>query len=256
MFVSIGCSAAIAFYINETTNSTIAPIKATDMPFLKIANFNLVDSEGQVDDFISTIVSTEADIISIQEITPDWDEMLKSRLASYYPYVSSIVRLDPYGLSIYSKHPFKGLDTFYFKDLPNLVARVRPDGFEEDVAVICSVLKPPLSGAAYEEMKNHLEKISFHVNIFKIPVVTLGNYNSVSWSPEIQEFKVASSLKDARRGIQPSLPDGQFPLFNVIVDHIFYTDDFDCTNFITISNVHTKKAGIEAVLQCKKSITQ
>jgi endonuclease/exonuclease/phosphatase (EEP) superfamily protein YafD len=256
MFVCLGCSFVIAFYINETTNSKIANVKPTDMPFLKIAQFNVINSEGQVDDFIRTIISTEADIISLQEITPDWDEILKKSLIQYYPYSSSIARLDPNGLALYSKYPFKQLDTFYFKDLPNLAATVRPDGFDVDVAIIGSVLKPPLSGPAYDEMKNHLEKISFQVNIFKIPVVTIGNYNTVSWSPEIQQFREASSLKDARRGILPSVPDGQFPLFNVPVDHIFYTEDFDCTNFITISNTHTKQAGIEAVLQHKKPVTQ
>jgi endonuclease/exonuclease/phosphatase (EEP) superfamily protein YafD len=256
MFVSLGCSAAIAFFINETTNSKIIDVKPTDMPFIKIAHFNVVNSEGQVDDFINTIISAEADILSLQEITPDWDEILKESLNNYYPYSSSISRLDPNGLAIYSKYPFKQLDTFYFKDLPNIMATVRPDGFDKDVAIIGSVLKPPLSGSAFEDMKNHLEKISFHVNILKIPVVTIGNYNTVPWSPEIQEFREASSLKDARRGIKPSVPDGQFPLFNALVDHIFYTEDFECTNFITISNAYTNQAGIEAVLQQKKPVNQ
>jgi endonuclease/exonuclease/phosphatase (EEP) superfamily protein YafD len=251
MFVCMGCSAAIAFFINETTNSAIKSVEPTDMPFLKIAQFNVTSSEGEADDFLATIISTEADVISIQEITPDWDVTLHERLQKYYPYCSSIARLDPNGLALYSKYPFKILDTFYFKDLPNLSAMIRPEGFDKDVLVIGSILKPPLSGVAFEEMKSHLEKISYHVNISKNPVVTIGDYNAVSWASEIQEFREASALKDARRGIQPSVPNGQFPLFNVPVDHIFYTDDFECTKFMTISNAHTEQAGIQAILQLK-----
>jgi endonuclease/exonuclease/phosphatase (EEP) superfamily protein YafD len=256
MFVCIGCSAAIAFFINETTNNSIKSVTPTDMPFLKIAHFNVTSSEGEVDEFLGTIISSEADILSIQEITPDWDPILRSSLVKYYPYCISIARLDPNGLSIYSKYPFKTLDTFYFKDLPNLQATVRPEGFDQDVTLIGSILKPPLSGSAYIEMKNHLEKISYQVNISKNPVVTFGVYNAVSWSPEIQEFRVASSLTDARRGIQPSVPNGQFPLFNVPIDHIFYTDDFDCTKFFSIGNAYTEHAGIQAILQIKKPIPQ
>jgi endonuclease/exonuclease/phosphatase (EEP) superfamily protein YafD len=254
MLVTMGCSAAIAFYINETTNKTIKSVAPTDMPFVKIAHFNVSSSEGEVDDFITTIISVQADVVSIQEITPDWDIKLKGALEKFYPYSSSIARIDPNGLAIYSKYAFKSLDTFYYKDLPNLSASVRLDGFNTDIHVIGSVLRPSLSGSAFQELRNHFEKISYKVNTSNTPVVTVGDYNIVSWSPEIQEFRKASNLKDSRRGIQPSVPNGQFPLFNVPIDHIFYSDHFECTDFITISNAYTQHAGIEAVLQLKKTL--
>ncbi|MFN4253539.1 MAG: endonuclease/exonuclease/phosphatase family protein [Saprospiraceae bacterium] len=251
MFVCFGCSAAISFFLSEKTNPKIKDATPTDMPFVKVAHFNVNSSEGQVADFMQSILAREADVIALEEVTPGWDSVLIHTLGPQYPHYSCISGLVN-GLAVFSRFPLVLVDTFYYQEMPNLAVSLRPEDFDRDIWVINSLTKPPLSGSSFESLKGHLERISFFANKVGAPVVTVGDYNSVSWSPEIIEFRKATRLSDSRRGIKPTEPDGRFPLFNVPVDHIFYsTDFFDCLRFETISNPHNDHIGIESVLQMK-----
>lgn len=251
MFVCFGCSAALSFFLSEKTNNRIKEHKPTDMPFVKVAHFNVNSSEGQAQDFLQSILQRGADVISIEEVTPGWDSVLIQTLGKTYLHYTCLPALNN-GIALFSRFPFAQADTFYYHEMPNLSVLIRPEGFDRKVRVIASLVRPPLSGTAFENMKAHFERISFFANKLETPVITVGDYNSVSWSQEILEFRKATHLSDTRRGIKPSEPDGKFPLFNVPVEHIFYsTDFFDCIGFENISNAHSDHLGIEATLQVK-----
>ncbi len=252
MFVCLGCSAAISFFLLESSNRKIKDSKPTDMPFIRVAHFNVANSEGEVYDFLETLLSRNADILSIQELTPDWDSILHKTLAKQYPYSISLPDLSN-GIALYSRFQPSKTDTFYFNNIPNIAMACQPEGFQNQVWVIGSYIRAPLNGRAFEEMKGHLERISFYANKLTDPVVSIGEFNTVPWSLEMQDFRSATDLCDARRGIKPSQLDGNFPLFKVPIDHILFSKDkFDCPSFETVGNKHSTELGIECVLQVKK----
>lgn len=253
MFVCFGCCAAISFYLLESSNRKIKDPEPTDMPFLKVAHFNVSNSEGEVSDFLETLLARNADILSIQELTPDWDSILQISLSKQYPHLISLPDFS-HGIALYSRIKPLAVDTFYFGDIPNLGMICKPEGFKEKICVISAYIRAPLNGKSFQELKAHLERISFFANKTAQPVITLGEFNTVPWSVEMQDFRKATDLADARRGIKPSRLDGTFPLFKVPSDHILFSKDyFECPSFETVGNAHNSEVGIECILQVKKN---
>ncbi len=202
----------------------------TEVSF-KIAHFNLSSSQGGFDRLVQIIKKTEADIISLQEVTPDWKVVLNEEFADLYPYHSCIVRSDPFGLAIYSKHPLQ-LDTFFFEDLPNLAGSFRPDPVSPDISFIASYITPPLYTQAYEQFKSHLKTISNYALDNSVPpILTIGDYHAPAWWNEIQGFRSTLHLNDSRRSAVVS----QKGIFETPVDYIFHSTMLRCVDFSEIN---------------------
>lgn len=254
MFTSFACCAGLALFLKYTTNSDFIPAARTSEDSVSVAHFNLSAS----DDYQSTIeaiINTDADLLSLQEVTPDWNLYIKESLKSKYPYSNTILRIDPYGIAVYSKYRMQSLDTFYLNDIPNIIGSIKTKESSRQVYFISSVTTPPYSSRAYDKLKEQFDKIVSYVKRIKDPVITIGDYNVVSWSNEIQDFKEKANLRDSRRGFLPSYPTGHFSFFSIPVDHIFYSQDLECTDFKTISSPSSEHLGIQGSFQFISNFT-
>lgn len=252
MFVSFGCCAAISFYLNET-NPKIKVDVPTEQPKLKLAHFNISSNGGMEEEFIQSVIKSNADFVSFQEVDPVWDSLLHNRFNSIFPFRVSLPQISPNGVSVFSKIKFNSVDTFYYENSPTIFVSITPPGSKKAIHIFSTYVSPPLSSVSMKSLRQHLWKLAFEINKFDTPVVALGDYNIVPWSPEIKEFRAATHLEEARRGIKPTVPDGKFPLFNVPLDHIFYSTSFECLSFESISNEYSDHLGIEAILQLKSN---
>ena len=225
------------------------PPARTDEVAVSVAHFNLASTAEDYESTIELILKTDADLISFQELTPDWSSFLKESLKKSYPYNCQLVRIDPFGLGLFSKYPFAELDTLYVEGKPNLVAGIRPEGRGETVRVLSFHTAPPFNGKAYQKLQEHFQIISDYIKSKADPFIVAGDYNAVPWSVEIQRFREAANLNDSRRGVMPSFPNGDFTLFHVPVDHIFYSNHFNCIAFEDISNDRASHLGIQGSYQ-------
>ena len=248
MLTSFACCAGLAFFLKHTTNSNLIPAARTSEDNVTVAHFNL-SASADYESTIDAILASDSDILSLQEVTPDWNILLKDALKEYFPHSRTIVRIDPYGIAVYSKYPMQSLDTFSVNNIPNIIGSIRAKGVGKHVYFISSVTKPPFSSKTYEDLKQQFDKISYYVKTLKSPVLTIGDYNVVSWSNEIQHFREKSHLKDSRRGFLPSYPTGYFSFFSIPVDHIFYSPDLECTDFKTITSSSSEHLGIQGTFQ-------
>jgi len=66
------------------------------------------------------VIGEELDVVSFQELTPDWADMLRDSLLGLLPYRYQQVRIDPYGMAVYSKHPLQMADTMQCRGIPML----------------------------------------------------------------------------------------------------------------------------------------
>lgn len=251
MFVSLGCCAAMSYFLNEQTNAQLKNPRPTDMPTLKIAHFNVGSAGLGYREMVECIGSREADLVSCQEISPVWDSVLRAGLRSEYPFCVSLPDLHSTGLAVFSKIPLLGLDTFFYEDTPNLLGAIGLPGSDSLIHFVSSITRPALSGSDFRKLRAHFERISWKTRIFKTPVVAFGEFNVVPWSAEILEFKQASDLLDSRKPMQASAPNGHFNLWEVPVDHIFYSPHFECLKFEELSEKGANHVGIETTLQLK-----
>ncbi|MEM1319963.1 MAG: endonuclease/exonuclease/phosphatase family protein [Bacteroidota bacterium] len=246
MFTSFACCAGLCMFLKYASNADLRLPAQTSNAVFKIAHFNVSASdENNYEGMINSILDAEADLVSIQEVTPDWDVQFKEQLSREYPYSSTIVRFDPYGQAIYSKFPLQLVDTFYYKDIPNLIGSFRPSGMSRKIYFISSHTTPPLFSNAYEDLRQHLRQIAEYANRIKEPLLTFGDYYAPPWWAEIQNLKEAANLNDSRRSTQV---DVNAFLQNPI-DYIFHSSHFECVGFSTITTDSSSHLGISGTYQ-------
>jgi len=222
MFTSFICCAGLCVFLKYASNTAFHHPAQTSDEIISVAHFNLSTAGEDFQAMVQQIRDTDADLISIQELTPNWSSLLEQSLGKDYPYKSTIIRPDPYGLGVYSKYPLQSLDTFYYEDLPNIVGSIQPSHFPKELFFISSHTTPPLYSSAYEKMKGHLNKIGEYVNAIKAPIMTFGDYNAPPWWAEIQDLKEQTQSSDSRRSSSPGM------IFQNPVDYIFYSKLVEC----------------------------
>ncbi len=247
MFTSFACCAGLCMFLKYSSNTDFRlPVPTSDL-VIKAAHFNLSGSNEDYQSTIHTILSADAEIVSIQEVTPDWAAILEDSLRQVYPFSRSVIRFDPYGLAIYSKYPFEMTDTFLFEDIPNLVGCVRPPGVVRPIYFISSHTTPPLYSTAFERLRGHLKKIANYAKDLSAPVITMGDYNAPPWWTEIQHMKDFAQLNDSRRSVE----SGWMHVFQNPVDYIFYSKHFTCVGFENINTASSSHLGIKGVYEIK-----
>lgn len=254
MMISLFSAGALAIFLKTMTNSEMAPpVQTKDEPIIKVAHFNVNNSNEGFQATLKTIQSTNADLISITETNPIWDSLLLSNLNTDYPFHFSNPSLGLFGMTIFSKNPFTYIDTIRYKEIPNIIGGIAIDE-DNTVNFICSHTLPALNYRYYNRLKEHLDKISEYCNRTARPILTLGDYHSVPWSNEIAEFRSKTNLNDSRRGFTPTFPHGASTVFEVPIDHIFFSEEFKCLSFSTVSSLYTTHMGIQGTFQLESKL--
>ena len=247
MFTSFACCAALCLFLKDASGEVLKHPAPTGQPNVSIAHFNLANSENDIEAQIQAMLDTKADLLSIQELTPDWEMPLLQMLEMDYPYFKSIPDLGINGVAVYSKHPFESIDTFHYKNIPNIIGSI---SFEEhSFFFIASHTQPAFTEKAYLSQQAHLEKVAQKCQQIADPLVTFGDYHATPWSEEIRHFRMLAELNDSRRNLSPSYPHASMSFFDIPIDHIFFTDHFQCTSFHTISGESSDHLGIQAVFE-------
>jgi hypothetical protein len=248
MLVSLLCCCALNLYLKESSNKNLRLATETADPALRISHISLGNTESDYDSVINYLLSIDADFLSFQELTPDWNVHLIDRLSPTFNYVQTLTRLDQYGMGFFSKLPFQKMDTVFYKGIPNLAATVRLANNTYCNIISCQVV-PPVNQAAFASIDQHFNCISTYVDSLKGGSVVLGDFHLPPWSSEVQKFRLTSHLQDGRRDIHPRNIDGSLSLPRIPVEHILFTDDFECTSFSEIGNSLVGRIGITGTYQ-------
>jgi len=242
MFTSfIACSLLCLFLKNASNNTLTHPQKTIEEVF-DISQFNASAFDGNVNASIKSILEDNSDVISINEISPDWGRELKKELRKAYPYHTIVYRNEDFlGLGIFSKLPFNDIDTFYHADIPNLAVEFS-NGIDE-VCLVNSFVYPEISSNDNKKVKAHFNTLKEYVKRIDLPFITVGDYNQVQWSTHLQDLKKNCMLHDSRR----------YQFFDNPTDHIFFSQHFNCVDFQIISNRFTNHLGVKGSYQINRN---
>ncbi len=246
VFISFFCCGALCLFLKKNSNATIMFPKKHKSTALKVACVNTSDTDGNYKSLVDDLKKLDADLISIQEVTPDWVSVLEAGLSEVFPYSKSVVRIDFFGQAVFSKYPLEEVDTFHYKDIPNIIGKVRPKGSRNPILFVSSHTAPSFeSRSFYEDLKRHLNTITDNVKNYNGGKIALGTFNTVEWSAEIQDFRYQLQLNNSRRNSNP--------FTEIPYDHIFYSEDLECTNFTKVysSNSDVSAIGIQGTYQFK-----
>jgi endonuclease/exonuclease/phosphatase (EEP) superfamily protein YafD len=248
MMVSLLCCVSLNLYLKESSNKQMRLAAVTADPSIRISHISLGNAENDYDAVIDYLLGIDADFLSFQELTPDWNAHLTDRLSPTFHYVQTLTRLDQYGMGFFSKIPFQSLDTIYFREIPNLEGTVLLGGRKTCHIISCQVV-PPVNQAAFNEIDQHFNYLSKYIRDLDGSTVVLGDFHLPPWATEVQKFKTTSHLQDGRRDIHPRNIDGSLSLPRIPVEHILYTDHFECTSFSEIGNSLVGRIGITGTYQ-------
>jgi len=162
MFTGLACTAALCVFLKNASLDTFNYSDANTESKLNVAHINLGNITFEFDAITEVLNEEEIDVVSFQEFTPNWRATLENGLIEKFPYSRSEVRIDPYGLAVFSK----ALDN---KSL--IVAA------------------------------NQLGVIADKVNSSDRPLIALGEYNMVYWTNEIRNFRSKTNLQNSRRDL-------------------------------------------------------
>lgn len=243
LFVSLGCCAAMCIFLKDASNTRLILPEINTEAKISIAHINLANI-NTIEDLSSILDDHDPDVVSLQELTPDWDQAVRSVLTEKYPYVNSKVRIDVYGMAVYSKLAMMKTDTFMYKNIPNLVCTIKNG--DRSFNILSSYILS-LNKSAETNTKEHFATIEKNLKEQGDgPTFTVGDFNMVYWQSEIVSFRDKAQLENSRR-------DYREVGFKLPMDHIFFTKDLECTHFQEISDSTTNHIGIIGEYQLKSS---
>ena len=248
MFASLGCCAALCIFLKSSAGIDFRRDSPTSAPAIKVTHINLSAITEDYNLIFTALRNNEADIVSLQEMTPDWNRLISDSLRQWYPYQARHIGFSMDGLAIFSRFPIVSKDTFYCGETPILSAIAEIDSTHR-VAIISSYLSPPLYSGAYKHLKEQLDTMNNYINRQIYPTIIAGDFNLVVWSDEISKFRHTSHLANSRLNFVPNYQNGHLRLFDVPIDHIFFSRGLRCLDFETIGNPTIPHIGISGLYQ-------
>ena len=224
MFTCLGLCAILCLYLKKTSNSSIQSLfRQADIDF-SLCQVLINAGTDEYENISRRLQASKADILNIQELTPDWALVLHDGLSKEYPYRAEMNRIDPYGMVVYSKYPILKTDTLVFRDtllnyeIPLLKLQLDIEGRAMSF-VSCHVL-PRLNTSDFNKVQHFLDSVTVWVAAGDtLPKLIAGDFNLSPW-----DFSLQQLIGNARLNLSQREPH----LFVQPFEHILYSSTIRC----------------------------
>ena len=237
----------MCIFLKDASHSTLKHPEANEEAKLNVAHINLGNFTYDFESIVDILLDENIDVVSFQEYTPYWKNLIGEEFKKIYPYSKSELRIDIYGLAIFSRLPLVSSEIFLSNGIPNMNIGVNKEN--TTFQVISSYLTPALDNQSVAIASKQLGIIAEKVNASDSPLIALGEYNMVYWTKEIRNFRSATNLQNSRR----DLVEGNL---RVPYDHIFYSDILECTQFKELKDQSQNYIGIMGTYQMKDNFEE
>jgi len=199
----------------------------TQTPLLRVSTVNLSARNRQHDSILQFIDHTDADLIIVQELTPEWMQYLRAA-GRKYAYSILLPREDNFGLALYSRLPIVRSQTVTLGefDNPAIIATIK--WADTEFTIIGLHLYPPVSAELAAMRNTQLARLTEIARALGSPLIIAGDFNSTPWSPHFRTFLQRAALipTSAVAGIAGTWP-AWFAMLSIPIDHCLTSDHFD-----------------------------
>lgn len=244
VLTSFGLCAVLCVFLKGESNSRMNAPAENNQQSLSIAHINLANAES-AQELTDMMVASDPDVISVQELTPDWSGVLANLMAVQYPYSFTEVRIDPYGKGIYSKYPIQDVDSLNNNAIRDYKFELKIG--QEIFCLYSSYLTPALDKNSKRAAQAQLLQLESNINKQQYRSLVFGEYNMTYWNEDIRGFRNRTNLLNTRKDVLPTS-------LKVPYDHIFFTPDIECLKFGKINTSSGNKLGLFANFQIKDEI--
>lgn len=196
---------------------------------LSILSANIYGPNQNYSRVIKLIEKFTPDIIVTMETNERWQNAL-SPIKQVYKHSIQHPLDNLYGIHLYSKLPLSAssIRILVEKDVPSIITDITlPNEKKVKLYVIHPAPPSPTENSTSQERDKELLIVSAEINKLYSPVIITGDFNDVSWSKSIRQFKKTSNLLDPRigRGIFNTFHAKYF-LLRWPLDHLFHSKHF------------------------------
>lgn len=215
---------------------------------LRVAQMNLFQPNDDHDQVVAAALATNAEVISFQEVSPEWAAVLAVGLRSHYPYQRTVPGTNCYGIALFSRLPFLRADALPLAHGTMLCAEVSTA--TGPVRLLSVHAASPGSYGHFRERNAQLEELAAVVNDRTMPVVLLGDLNTVSWDRALVQLCARTGLREHKNNTDATWPSlGGLAL--IPLDHILVTRELavDRLDIFPISG--SDHCGVSALIRSR-----
>lgn len=193
---------------------------------ISILSINLLSSNTDLASVLELIKEKDPDVLVFMELTPKWDQELKS-LYQIYPYNASEVRIDNFGIAMLSKTKMESSVTYFDNNIkPSIIANFIYSN--EPLTVVATHPLPPINSETFNLRNEQLKNIAGRRASFSDNFILIGDLNTSSFSSHFKDLLSKSELKDSRNGfgVGTTWPANFYPL-RTTLDHCLVSKGLD-----------------------------
>ncbi len=251
LYTSFISSGLIAFLLLYSYNSSFSHATRQQKEAITVAFINPTWSTSNEFETRNVILGLSADVILLEEVTPEWHEILDS-LSIKYPYHSIVKRIDPYGKAIFSKLKIESIDTLKIQNKPILIANAILSENQKLYIAIVNEL-PSITMSDFKKINFLLDELARIFTHLGKSIILGANLNLVLSSRELRDFRIKTNLTPSRRDNNDGRYDNSFwSIFNTPKNEIFYSEQLECTEFQELTDNNLKPIGLVGRYQIKK----
>lgn len=190
-------------------------------PSLRMFHMNVLQPNTAFDQAIDRALSSNADVISVQEVGPEWACALREGLSEDYPFVHLEERTNCYGIALFSKLPFIAVRTITVSGAPFIEALVEFDG--EPVRLLAVHATSPISYGHFRRRNEQLQRLGTYLSKNDTATIVVGDLNTVPWDQAFRRFCSQAGLLSTTPVLQRTWP-AVGPLAVIPLDHVLVSN--------------------------------
>jgi len=200
---------------------------------LTVLQYNTLYTNHDIDGIAEEILSSDADIVALHEMTNDRWNQLQPQISDVYPHQVSNGNLRAsrgFASVLLSRTPLRPV-----QDVPD-IAPVAATTTIDDRDVLAIALHPSPSrteSAKIDHRRDLLDATVDFVEQHGGPAIIITDLNIAPTSPDYQGFIDDLGWDDPRRslGIAPTFPTGPLNPIGIAIDHVFASPELIVTNY-------------------------
>lgn len=250
LYLSFGCAAIMAIFLMRSFNTNLRLADMNDGHSITLLFVNPNLSNDIPDLTYKKIQSTDADVVVLEELSPDWLWICES-LKFKYPFQLKDVRIDPLGKAILSKFPYFKEEKVELFNIPILKMYI-PNLNKDSLVIVASNTLPSFTMSAFQKMNVFLDSLAMFHSESQYPQLLAADFNLIPWSKELLGFKAKTGLISSRRdNNQGNFSGSIFSFLHAPNNEIFYSKHMECARFSIVEDEQSNPIGLFGRYQIK-----
>lgn len=226
---------ALALFLNISTTPSLPRIvsNSASNSEIKIIHVNLLVGNNNYQETINLIKANHPHVISFQEATFSWVQVLKEKLQEY-KFICKTIN-SPFDICVATLIPVVEQSVFYLpnSNVPAIYIKSKVNNIYLSFVFVHP--KPPFNQSFFEQRNSYFNQLIDKIKDYE-NLLLVGDLNITQWSPIYHNLERKLNLKNTLSGFDNTWPTFfPFPIFQL--DHILISQNLKLINSQVLENV-------------------